>query len=199
MDLPGEEAGIVHPVSSWSRISSSRIAIGQGVAVTALQMLGAVCAIANDGVLMRPYLVKKAVSDDGVVLRQNEPEEIGRTVSIRTARLMQNLMAGVTETGGTGRRARVEGYTVAGKTGTAQKPVGGAYSDTAHVGSFVGFLPAERPELGIIVVVDEPQPAHTGGIVAAPAFAEIACQSVRCLDIAPGSEEDDEIIVASRK
>ena len=96
---------------------------------------------------------------------------------------MRRLLHRVTEEGGTGRRARVDGYEVAGKTGTAQKPVPGGYSDTANVASFVGFLPVEDPELGIIVVVDEPQPLHTGGVVAAPTFSRIAGQVVRCLDV----------------
>jgi len=98
---------------------------------------------------------------------------------------MRHLLARVTEDGGTGRRARVDGYSVAGKTGTAQKPINGHYSDTAHMASFVGFLPAEEPEIGVIVVVDEPQPYHTGGRVAGPAFSRIAGQTVRYLDIPP--------------
>ena len=98
---------------------------------------------------------------------------------------MRLLLARVTETGGTGRRARVEGYRVGGKTGTAQKVINGLYSDDAHVASFVGFLPVENPQLAIIVAVDEPQPIHTGGRVAAPVFQKIASHAVRYLDVPP--------------
>ena len=98
---------------------------------------------------------------------------------------MQHLLHRVTQDGGTGRRARVDGYEVAGKTGTAQKAIGGVYSSEAHVASFVGFLPARNPEIGVIVVVDEPQPYHTGGVVAGPAFSRIAGEAVRYLDIPP--------------
>jgi len=98
---------------------------------------------------------------------------------------MKKLLSRVTEEGGTGIRAQVEGYEVAGKTGSAQKPVAGGYSSTAYMASFVGFLPAEDPEIGLIVVIDEPQPLHTGGVVAGPVFSRIANQTVRCLDIPP--------------
>ena len=98
---------------------------------------------------------------------------------------MCDMLARVTEKGGTGRRARVDGITVAGKTGSAQKPIAGGYSDTAHIASFVGFLPAEDPEFAMIVVVDDPQPIHTGGRVAGPAFGAIAGQVARYLDVAP--------------
>ena len=99
---------------------------------------------------------------------------------------MRTLLARVTEEGGTGVKACVDGFTVAGKTGTAQKPVAGHYSESAYMASFVGFLPAENPEIGMIVVVDEPQPLHTGGMVSAPVFGEVAEQVVRYLGILPG-------------
>ncbi|MEI6807883.1 MAG: penicillin-binding protein 2 [bacterium] len=185
VDLPGEEYGILHSTKQWSGISCSRIAIGQGVAVTALQMLSAYCTIANDGIRMRPHVVKRVVSPEGVVLVEQKPQELGRPITRDTARLMSKLLQGVTEDGGTGIRAQVEGFSVAGKTGSAQKPVAGGYSSSLYVASFVGFLPAEKPEIGIIVVVDEPQPCHVGGVVAAPAFSEIAASAVRYLDIVP--------------
>jgi cell division protein FtsI (penicillin-binding protein 3) len=185
VDLPGEEAGILHPVSGWSKISATRIAIGQGVAVTALQMLGVFCAIANDGVLMRPYIVQRVTDREGGTLVEPKSSVLQRPVRPETAALMRRLLLRVTEDGGTGKRARVEGYKVAGKTGTAQKPVNGRYSDTAYMASFVGFLPAEDPRIAAIVVVDEPQPKHTGGYVAGPAFSRIAGQTVRYLNIPP--------------
>ncbi len=187
IDLPGEEAGILAPVKKWYGVKATRVAIGQGVAATALQVLNVYCTIANDGYMMKPYVVKQVIAETGEVTYTREPEVVRQVISAATARTMQRLLGRVTEQGGTGRRARVEGFTVAGKTGTAQKPIPGGYSDTAHIASFVGFLPAEAPEIGIIVVVDEPQPIHTGGRVAAPTFATIASQAVRCLDIAPGA------------
>jgi cell division protein FtsI (penicillin-binding protein 3) len=185
VDLPGEEQGILHPVSKWSNVSATRIAIGQGVSVTALQILNAYCAIANDGYLMRPYVVNRVTGNNDSVLLQTQPEVIGRPISFETAATMKKLLTRVTEEGGTGLRAQVEGYEVAGKTGSAQKPVNGGYSTTAYTASFVGFLPAEDPEIGVIVVVDEPQPIHLGGVVACPVFSKIASQTVRYLDIPP--------------
>ena len=183
IDLPGEEAGILHSPNRWSKISATRIAIGQGIAVTALQMLAAYNAIANDGILMRPYIVSHVQRQSDPAVDSRRPEILGRPISRETAATMRGLLSRVTEKGGTGKRAAVEGFRVAGKTGTAQKPVPGGYSSTDHVASFVGFLPADSPEIGIIVVVDEPQPVHTGGRVAAPVFRTIAAQAVRYLGI----------------
>jgi cell division protein FtsI (penicillin-binding protein 3) len=185
IDLPGEEVGISHPPSRWSGISITRIPIGQGVAVTALQLLGIYGAIANDGFMMRPFVVKRILAADGSVVYQRNPEVMGRPITQETAATMRTLLGAVTEEGGTGTRAVVEGYKVAGKTGTAQKPVNGSYSATAHIASFVGFLPAEEPEIALVVVVDEPQPCHTGGVVAGPAFSKIAGHTVRYLEIPP--------------
>jgi len=185
VDLPGEEAGILHERSKWSAISITRIAMGHEVGTTSLHMLSVLSAIANDGLLMRPYIVDRVIDAHGRTVMKGQPEVLSRRIRPDTARVMRRLLARVTGPGGTGRKAAVEGYAVAGKTGTAQKPVPGGYSDTAHMASFVGFLPAEEPELGIIVVVDDPQPLHTGGAVAAPAFSEIASMAVRYLDVAP--------------
>jgi cell division protein FtsI (penicillin-binding protein 3) len=185
IDMPGEENGILRPHSQWSAISSSRIAIGQGVAVTGLQMLGVLCGIANDGVIMRPYVVKEIVRADGRVTFRNQPQALGRPIRRETAALMCTLLSRVTEPGGTGVKAAVEGFKVAGKTGTAQKVVGGHYSETDYMASFVGFLPADNPEIGMLVVIDEPQPLHTGGTVSAPVFGEVAEQAARYLSLVP--------------
>lgn len=186
IDLPGEEGGILRPLSKWTAISSSRVAIGQGVAVTALQILGVLCGIANDGQIMRPYVVKEVVSANGTILMRQTPRVLSRPIRAETAALMRELLARVTEEGGTGTKARVAGFTVGGKTGTAQKLAGGHYSETEYMASFVGFLPVEQPEIGLIVVVDEPQPLHTGGLVAAPVFGEVAEEAARYLGILPG-------------
>lgn len=186
IELPGEETGLLWPVSKWTSISPTRIAIGHEVAVTALQMLGVLCTIANDGVRMKPYIVQKVADIDGRVLYQQGPVAVGQPIRPDTARLMKSLLVRVTEEGGTGAPARVEGYNVGGKTGTAQKAIHGGYSDKLNMSSFMGFIPAEDPQLAIIVVLDEPSKnVRTGGYVAGPVFKEIAEQSVRYLDIAP--------------
>lgn len=174
IDLPGEEQGILAPASKWNVLSPTRIAIGQGVAVTALQMLGAYCAIANDGQLMRPYVVSRVVTSNGEVLLRNEPRVIARPIRPEVAATMRRLLTGVVEDGGTARRAEIAGYTSAGKTGTAQMPCRGGYSESDYWASFVGFVPAARPEFGIIVIVDRPRESHYGGVVAAPVFSRIA-------------------------
>jgi cell division protein FtsI (penicillin-binding protein 3) len=186
--LPGEEVGILRSPSRWSRIESTRIAMGHGVAVTALQILNVFCAIANDGILMQPQIVESVASRNGQFLYRRQSRELGRPIRPETAATMRRLLTRVTEKGGTGKRARVDGYEVAGKTGTAEKPINGKYSGTAHVASFVGFLPSAAPEVGIIVVVDEPQPKHTGGVVAAPYFSRIATEAVRYLNVPPARE-----------
>jgi cell division protein FtsI (penicillin-binding protein 3) len=183
IDLPGEESGIFHPVSKWSGLSPTRIAIGQGVAVTALQMLGVYCTIANDGYLMKPHVIKRIEDCQGNVTYEAKPQVLSRVIRPETARTMCRLLSRVTEEHGTGTRARIKGYKVAGKTGTAQKPVRGGYSSTAYMSSFVGFFPADNPEIGIIVVVDEPRKAHYGGVVAAPAFSAIGESVARYLGI----------------
>jgi len=146
-------------------------------------------AIGNNGFLMRPRIVRQVVNTRGDVLVEVKEEVLSRPIRGDTARLMCRLLARITETGGTGARAQIPGYTVAGKTGTAQKPVRGGYSDDDNISSFMGLIPAEDPQLSIIVVVDEPQPERTGGRVAAPIFREIAEQAVRYLDIPPVSTE----------
>lgn len=187
IELPGEEVGILHSQRYWTEITPTRVAIGQGVAVTALQVLGVYCAIANGGYLMRPYLVRRVEDSEGSPLFETQPQILSRPISSGTADLMRQLLSRVTEEGGTGTKAQVDGYEVAGKTGTAQKPEKGRYVEK-FVASFVGFLPVEDPEIGIIVVVDEPQGAQYGGVVAAPAFSRIASQALCYLDPDPQSK-----------
>ena len=193
IETPGEERGLLYPRSKWNKLSITRLPMGQGVAVTALQMVNAVCAIANDGFLMRPMLVQRVVDAQGRDVQVHQPEVLGRPISQETARRMWDLLARVTEPGGTATRAAMDGYRVAGKTGTAQKPnEHGGYSDTAFMSSFVGFLPADKPEVGMIVVLDQPWPKYYGGTVAAPVFKEISEQIVRYLNIAPVQLADQE-------
>ncbi len=186
IELPGEEGGLLAPPDRWSGLTPTRVAIGHEVAVTALQMLGALCAIANDGVLMKPQIVRRVADAEGRVLYQFAPKPVRQVLKPQAARVMNHLLVRVTEEGGTGTRARVDGYTVGGKTGTAQKAIPGGYSDTLNMSSFMGFLPAEDPDVALIVVLDEPKTAvRTGGYVAGPVFREIAEQVVRYLDIPP--------------
>ncbi len=186
--LPGEEGGILNPRSKWTKLSITRIPMGHEVAVTSLQMLQAVSAIANGGELMRPLVVKGVTTSRGESLPVPQPEAVSHPIRPETARLMARLLTEVTEDG-TGKRAKVEGHSVAGKTGTAEKPGPGGYDARRNLASFVGFLPAEQPAISIMVTFDEPHgDFRTGGVVAAPVFQAIAEQTARYLDIPPVPE-----------
>ena len=185
LEVPGEESGILNPLSKWAKVDITRIAMGHTVAVTALQMLNILCCIGNDGFLMKNHIVRKVVDKNGVVLLENNPEALARPITERTAALMRQMLIQVTREGGTGTRAAIPGYNVAGKTGTAEKIKDGHYVENANVSSFMGIFPAERPEIGIMVVLDNPQPLRTGGVTAGPVFAQIAEPVARYLDIRP--------------
>lgn len=197
LDLPGEDAGIVWKPERWSKISITRIAMGHEVLVTSLQMLNAISAIANDGILMRPFVIQKVVNDSGETMMETQPKELGRPIRPETAKLMRRLLARVTQPGGTGTKAAVPGYLVAGKTGTAQKSnleQGGYYSGK-YISSFVGFLPVENPAISIIVVADEPQKSgYYGGTVCGPTFRSIADQTLRYLRIPPEGFVNEETL-----
>lgn len=186
LDFPGEARGILHPPGAWSGTSLPTIAIGQGVSTTPLQMLTAYSALANGGVRPAPTLVLGTRDDDGVF----EPRRPGPSLSVLPAAVAAEVVGMMEQVvaSGTGTRAQVPGYRVAGKTGTAWKvlPTGGYGSkgNRSYVASFVGFLPAEAPRLAVIVVVDEPAGGtYSGGRVAAPVFAEFARFAVRQLRI----------------
>jgi len=187
IELPGEEGGIVHPRRRWSAISVSRLAMGHEIAITGVQLVNALSATVNGGRLMRPAIISRVVDSRGRVIYEHEPEVVGHPIREETSILMRRLLEGVTQEGGTGTRARVEGFRVGGKTGTAQKPSpDGGYLSRANFASFVGFVPVDNPELAILVVVDEPVgDRRTGGAVAAPAFREITEQVVRYMGITP--------------
>jgi cell division protein FtsI (penicillin-binding protein 3) len=188
IDLPGEAGGLLRPASSWKPIELTTVAFGQGVAVTPLQLARAFAAIANGGLLMKPYVGRRAVAPDGRILWERGPTVVRRVMSPETARAVAGMLEGVTQDGGTGTRARVPGLRVAGKTGTAQKvdPGTGHYSPDARIASFVGFLPVEAPRLVILALLDEPRTASYGGTVAAPVFQEIAAAGMSQLGI-PGA------------
>ncbi len=188
LELPGEDAGILWKTNRWSKMSITRIAMGHEVLVTSMQMLSAIGAIANDGIRLRPLIIRKVVNTNGETILTAQPEVLGRPIRPETAKEMRRLMARVTQPGGTATAAALPGYLVAGKTGTAQKvnlEQGGYYHDK-FMASFVGFLPVENPAISIIVVADEPQQGgYYGGTVCAPYFREIADQTVRYLRIPP--------------
>lgn len=190
IQYPGETSGSLSAPGRWSRIDTGAIAFGHGISVSALQLTAAASAIANDGVLMQPYLVRGITDPTGEPVRTVSPRPSGRVISLETARTVREMMRGVVTEGGTGERAAVEGYAVCGKTGTAQKldPETGGYADGAYLASFVGFLPADRPQITILVVIDEPTIDHYGGVVAAPAFRRIARETLTYLNIPPGSD-----------
>jgi cell division protein FtsI (penicillin-binding protein 3) len=205
--IPGEERGIFYLPKDWSKISITRISMGHEIGATALQVISMMSAVANNGVQMKPYVVRRIVAADGTVIQEAEPQQIGRPIKASTARLMRELLSRVTEEEeGTGTRARVEGYTVAGKTGTAQKvrpkEEGGGYYSKRFYASFAGFLPAENPELSIIVVADDPgtftesgrKINYSGGRVCGPAFREIAAYAVRYFQIAPSGLRIEHIV-----
>ncbi len=187
VDLPGEVSGMLRPPSRWFEIDLAAISFGQGLSITPIQIATAMSAIANGGVLMEPYLVERIIDADGQTVKRSLPQVKRRVVSERTAELVRDMMVSVTEPGGTGTRAALAGYQVAGKTGTAQKvdPVTGGYSIDKRVSSFIGFVPADAPALVISVTVDEPEGKGYGGVVAAPVFARIAEQSLSHLNILP--------------
>ena len=194
IEMPGEESGILHPLPRWSKLDITRVAMGHGVAVTALQMLNVLCCIGNDGFRMKSHVVRKVVDKNGGILQETRPEAVARPITERTAAQMRRMLAEVTREGGTGTRAAVAGYDVAGKTGTAEKIVDGRYVKNENVSSFMGLLPAERPEIGIIVVLDNPvcpvTGLRTGGWTAAPVFARIAEPVARYLDILPADANE---------
>ena len=182
IDLPGEEKGLAKPASRWTKSSVGSIAMGQEIGVTPLQIVRMVSAVANGGVLYQPYVVKKIDDPLKGTISQTTPHG-ERAISAETAAKLQDMLESVV-TDGTGKTGRLEGYTAAGKTGTAQKiDETGRYSATKHVASFAGFAPATNPVISMIVMVDEPVGAHHGGDVAAPAFKRIAEQVLRYMSV----------------
>lgn len=188
IELPGETAGLVRKVERWQESSIGSIAIGQEVGVTPVQMVSAFGALANDGVRIAPHLIREVRNAEGAVVYRAQPEQ-RRVISAQTATALRGMLEGVTLTG-TAKAAQLDGYSAAGKTGTAQKidPRTRAYSATKHVASFVGFAPVSNPQVVIIVVIDEPSGAYHGGDVAAPVFREVAEQILPGLDVMPDIE-----------
>jgi len=186
IDSPGETAGSLSHYNNWTTVDTGSIAFGYGISVSAIQLIAAVSAIANDGILMKPYFVQAITDESGQPLKQFQPQAVRRVISEQTARTIKAIMKTVITTGGTGVNAALENYTVCGKTGTTRKlDPSGTYSDSKHIASFVGFTPADKPQLAILVVIDEPQGKYYGGTVAAPVFRRIASETLNYLNITP--------------
>jgi len=189
VDIPGEIPGLLKDYRVWSGVSIGSIAIGQEIGVTPMQMAAAYCALANGGMLMKPYIVSEIVDHDGGEGKRFSPQPVRRVISVEACSKVNKILQRVVETG-TGQRARPAGYTAAGKTGTAQKidQKTGAYSKKEYLSSFVGFVPAVSPKLVILVMVDTPEGVVWGGSVAAPVFKAVAEQSLAYLQVAPDNE-----------
>ncbi|HEY2952362.1 MAG TPA: penicillin-binding protein 2, partial [Verrucomicrobiae bacterium] len=189
--LGGEVNGIVHPLKDWTKLSVSRIPMGHEVAVTPLQMVMAMSALANHGKLMRPMLIHRLQNQDGEVFAQYAPQPVRQIISEAAAHQMVEALKTVVTKDGTAFKAALDHYTVAGKTGTAQKVVNGQYVTGKYFSSFIGFFPADAPELCISVVLDEPKNGHYGGQTAAPIFKSIAEQAAKYLNIRPDRLDPD--------
>jgi cell division protein FtsI (penicillin-binding protein 3) len=184
IDLPGEAAGLLKHPREWGGRTLASISMGQEIGVTPMQMVSAVAAIANGGVLMRPYVVSEIRDAQGQTLKEVQPHVKRRVISPETARTVTTILEGVV-TDGTGGKAAIAGFRVAGKTGTAQKIDSrtGRYSASQFVSSFVGYVPANNPRLAMIVVIDEPQGESWGGTVAAPVFNRVGEQVLNYLGV----------------
>ncbi|MCG8687637.1 MAG: penicillin-binding protein 2 [Desulfobacterales bacterium] len=184
---PAESSGLLLPYRRWSKIDSGAISFGQGVSVTAVQLISAISAVANEGKLMKPMLIKKIISNSGKELEVFKPTIIRQVVSAQTANLVKRMMNQVVQEEGTGTEAAISGYRVCGKTSTAQKADknGKGYAKNKYIAAFGGFAPLQDPQLATLVVVNEPKKNHYGGTVAAPAFKKIMSKSFNYLNIPP--------------
>ncbi len=194
-DLSGEADGILISESRVKRVDIARIGFGQSVAVTPLQLIRAVCAAINGGRLMRPYIVRSISDVDGNLIAVNNPQVIGNPISEKTSQTMRTLLEDVVKYGG-GKNAAVSGYRVGGKTGTAQVYVNGAVSSDTHIGSFIGFAPADDPKICVLLIVDEADVAvDYGSVTAAPYAGELLRQALIYMGIAPNSDAPDPVSV----
>jgi cell division protein FtsI (penicillin-binding protein 3) len=195
LDLPGETPGLIRRPKGWSNLSLSVLSLGQEISVTSVQLAMAFSAVANGGNLVRPHVVRTLRSQDGSLVRQIEPVVIRRVISAQTSQTLLAMLRDVVEEG-TGKEAALAEYTVAGKTGTAQKvdAATGRYSHQKVVASFVGAVPAEAPRLVILVVIDEPESLRWGGSIAAPTFREIARDALKYLQVPPSPSRDVRLV-----
>lgn len=191
IDLPGEESGVVIPPAKASDLDVATMAIGQSIAVTPIQLLNAVSVVANGGYLMQPYVVKAVEDPRGKTIREVTPKVIRQVISSHTARQVAGLLEKVVLEG-TGQRASVEGFRVAGKTGTAQVPGPGGYAEGKYVASFAGFAPADNPRIAVLVMIAEPLGGqYHGSEVAAPAFSAVVGDTLRYLGVPEEPEREN--------
>lgn len=199
--LPFESPGISHRLEKWSKVSIAQIPMGQGVSVTRLQMIMAMSAIANNGWLMRPLLVSRLEDREGRVVAQYQAQPVRQVVSEATAQEMVKALKTVVTKEGTAEMAALDDYTVAGKTGTAQKTIEGVsgYAPGKYISSFIGFFPADKPELCISIVLDEPPPklGYYGGKTAAPVFKDFATKAANYLNIRPDRTNASPLLVSA--
>ncbi len=190
IELPGEESGMLFNPKDMVNSDVATMAIGQSIAVTPLQLVTAMSAIANDGVLLKPHIIKQITNADGSVYKENGREEVRRVLDSATAKTLVGLLEQVVATGG-GSKAAVEGYRIAGKTGTAQKinENSSGYMDGRYIASFCGFAPVEDPRIVVLVVIDDPSAgSFYGGQIAAPVARDIFSQLLRFMHISPSSD-----------
>jgi cell division protein FtsI (penicillin-binding protein 3) len=173
IDIPGEVSGVLKPTRFWSKTSIGAVPIGHEVGVTTIQLVCAVSAIANDGVLMQPFVIKEIRDQKGEVIETFSPKIVRQAMDVATAKRVKDILVGVIEKG-TGKLAKIKDVFAAGKTGTAQKIVNGQYSHNQFFATFIGFAPAEDPKIAMAIVFDDPRGSHFGGTVCAPIFKEIA-------------------------
>lgn len=184
IDFPGEAEGIVMPLRDVGLVEAANISFGQGISVTPLQLINALSTIANGGTLMKPMLVRKIVDPKGDIVKEFKPTKIRQAISPKTARELTRILESVV-VNGSGTRAQISGYSVAGKTGTAEKPEAGGYGEK-RVASFLGFAPVDDPRLAALVVLDEPNCGITyGGVLAAPVFKSIVQDVLWYLEVPP--------------
>ena len=200
VELVGESHGLVPSRDKFSRIRRATVSFGQGIAVTPLQLAFAMASMVNGGKMMKPYLVKQVTDPEGRVVYRGEPKELRRTISPKTSKQIREILGKVVQEDGTATQARIKGFLVGGKTGTAQKVgVGtGQYSPDKRIASFVGFLPLQDPEFLILVVVDEPKGEVYGGVVAAPAFNQIAVKTAYYMGLTPTEPVERDVARATR-
>ncbi len=191
LPLPGEVRGVVYPVNKWSKVSIAQIPMGHGVAATPLQMLMAMGAIANHGMLMRPQIVDRLEDEYHNVIAKYPPQAMRQVIGEAADKDIIEALKTVVSPDGTAPKAALEHYTVAGKTGTAQKAEHGVYVSGKYFASFIGFFPADNPELCISVVMDEPKDGYYGGQVSGPIFKQIAERTANYLNLKP--DRDDEL------
>ncbi len=190
IEAPGELGGIMVSEKRVQALQLGTIGFGQGISVTPLQIAMAYATLANGGQRMKPLLIREVLDSEGKPLKRNEPKIVSQVLSEKNARQTIELLKTVVETGGTGTQAQLEGYTSAGKTGTAQKVVEGqkGYAKNKYIASYVGLAPTEQPRLVVLVSIDEPQGAYYGGVVSAPVFKRVMEQSLAYLKVPPSQD-----------